>query len=837
VHICHSAHAPAGITTPGKIPPPSPLYYDYTEEFDIDDYNQSEPLEPPPQFRVEKTIPEDRPLSSARTPSDGSGMREQKPIFNSILGKSSSAASVFHKSIGFSQDSSTNTHSKSIFDPTQGHSSHDAESVLKDTTEPTTVNSEDRKTIRLSGLGLGARELSTHVEEAFGLPPTASFEVLVSNSTADDGNLEKWNIAQDENENGTLSVRNSSYSLNTHLGRFPPPPRNLDGQFSENDTDQVFIVKSQTGMQLVNNEYYVDSISHGGEKESVFGTTEHTSVGDAICPFPPRSSSLQSDRRRLSRPYSIENGFTELDQLINAFEEANRKKAVAEKRNTQDSIKVVPPLPSVLPNGSFASSDSSAQRFPSPSSFHQLNNDNGRGGHPDQGLKRNNQRQRPRRLETVTVPVPNFSHQFPRKLMSRSESPMLAPKPISPARQLKLKNSVPQLMKALPALPPDQSMCAISPPLQLTLSEVELPCRFSPLLPESRSTPPQEASRSSDSPKNHPFASAERVSEPVELDSVAVTAQIPEHVKDEQKILTPPPPPKLKLKMRSSSALRPTSTPESRPWNSEDSYPWSGQSFNIGLASVVQEDKPVNPKQPKFKLKITRASNSTVGTVRVNRESGDSRTSVALHLRHPIDLFTPNSGIDNIFRQVSRHLHSRKPSASSSSHHPTERRPPEPISAPIPDQISLTRSVSSDPISHQPSQTSLNVASPNEVRSFFSDDSSHRHVGGRRLGKRISNLRARIAAPYGAANGTQSHDDITWRNRNGQESLIPAASRSIPDLHEGSAENQARRPRRLSERVHAQKLRARFTLWFKGARSAIRAHVKSRKAPGMGDEE
>ena len=279
--------------------------------------------------------------------------------------------------------------------------------------------------------------------------------------------------------------------------------------------------------------------------------------------------------------------------------------------------------------------------------------------------------------------------------------------------------------------------------------------------------------------------------------------------------------------MRPSSALRPTSTLESRPWNSEDSYPWSGQIFSVGLPSVIQEDKLANPKQPKFKLKITRASNSTVGTVRVNRESGDSRTSVALHLRRPKDLFTPNSGIDNIFRQVSRHLHSRKPSASSIDHHPTQRRPPEPMSAPISDQISLIRSVSSGPISPQSSQTSLNAASPNEVRSFFSDDSSHRHVGGRRLGKRISNLRARIAAPYGAANGTQSHDDITWRGRNGQESLRPAASRSIPDLHEGRADHQVRRPRRLSERVHAQKLRARFTLWFKGATSAIRARVKS----------
>ena len=180
------------------------------------------------------------------------------------------------------------------------------------------------------------------------------------------------------------------YSLTTHLGHFPPPPRNLDGQFSETDNDQVFTVKSRTEVQLANIKYQGDSISYGGEKGPALGTTGAASVGDAISPFPPRSSSLQSDRKRLSRPYSIENGHTELDQLINAFEEANRKKAVAEKRQIQDSTKVLPLLPSVLPDVSYASCDSSAQRFPPHSSFNQLTNDNdnnGREALPNRGIE------------------------------------------------------------------------------------------------------------------------------------------------------------------------------------------------------------------------------------------------------------------------------------------------------------------------------------------------------------------------------------------------------------------------------------------------------------------
>ena len=841
VNLYPTAHAPSTIT-PGKIPPPSPLYYDYTEDFDIDDYNQPEPLEPPPQFRIDKTIPEDRPLSSEWASLNGADMRGQKSSFSSALRNSSSTASALQRSLESSQDSSINTQSTSVCSPTQGHLNHEATIMTKDSSEKVTVNTGDKKVIRLSGLGVGARELSTHVEEAFGLPPTRSFEVLVSNSTTDEGKLDDRNVGQEDNDIEIQSIRTSSYSLNTHLGRFPPPPRHLDGQYSEMGTDQAMTLTSSTGLPLPLQDSLSQSISHVGNKESAVTNTGHHIAGDSMSSLPPRSSSVRLDRKRLSHPYSIDNGLAELGELINAFEDANSMKNLTEKRYIQDASKVLPALPPTVPNGSIFGNTSPGQRFnPAASSFSRLNNENDLKGLPDQGLKRSYQRHRIRRLEAITVPTgsendtPNFSHQFSRKLMSSSESPMLAPKPISPARQLKLKNSVPQLMKALPPIPPDPSVRAVSPPAQLTFSEVELPCRFSPLMPESRATPPQEPPRSAELPKTQyiePVASAEKVLEPVELDPVPAII-VAEQVKEEHKVPNPPPPPKLRLKMRSTSTLRPTSPPESRPWNSEESYPWSSQTFNVGLPAVVQEDKAADPKPPKFRLKITRASNSTVGTVRVNRELGGSRTSAGLNLRHPKDLFTPNSGIDNIFRQVSRHIQSRKPSADS-NHLSDERRP---ISTSISDQIPSIRSLSSDLNNPQPSLTSLNATSLTEVRSFFSDDSSHRHEGGGGLRKRFSNLRARIAAPYGAANGTQSYDNIAWGDVNGAEVPIPSASRSNPNVHKRRASTEARSSQRLAKRIHAQRLRARFTAWFNGARSAIRARVKSRQAARRRDND
>ena len=56
-------------------------------------------------------------------------------------------------------------------------------------------------------------------------------------------------------------------------------------------------------------------------------------------------------------------------------------------------------------------------------------------------------------------------------------------------------------------------------------------------------------------------------------------------------------------------------------------------------------------------------------------------------------------------------------------------------------------------------------------------------------------------------------------------------------MREGRASTEARPHRRLTERLHAQRLRVKFAVWFKEARSAIRARVKSRKQTRRGDDD
>ncbi|RYO78360.1 hypothetical protein DL762_008725 [Monosporascus cannonballus] len=59
-------------------------------------------------------------------------------------------------------------------------------------------------------------------------------------------------------------------------------------------------------------------------------------------------------------------------------------------------------------------------------------------------------------LEIGTSGLPrDVNEGFPRITLTCSTTKIVSPKPISPARQLRLKNSIPQLMKALPPLPGD----------------------------------------------------------------------------------------------------------------------------------------------------------------------------------------------------------------------------------------------------------------------------------------------------------------------------------------------------------------------------------------------
>ncbi|KAF6838449.1 hypothetical protein CMUS01_04629 [Colletotrichum musicola] len=74
------------------------------------------------------------------------------------------------------------------------------------------------------------------------------------------------------------------------------------------------------------------------------------------------------------------------------------------------------------------------------------------------------------------------------KLTSKADTPLLCPEPISPARILKVRNSIPQLMKALPSTPDDARYRSLEAP-ETSAKDLEVPVTMAPFQLEILATP------------------------------------------------------------------------------------------------------------------------------------------------------------------------------------------------------------------------------------------------------------------------------------------------------------------------------------------------------------
>ncbi|CZR50606.1 uncharacterized protein PAC_00480 [Phialocephala subalpina] len=800
-------------TAPGKLHPPSPLYYDYTEDFEVEVCTQSEAFGPPPQFRVGKTIPEDRPMSAdgPRLDEAPNGLRSGGCGFQTM-------ASTFAEQPK-PREAESQPANVDNFDLPQQEPGlllpTVEEAAGKRTISNGSAAGERKKVIRLSGLGYGARELSCHVEEAFGLPSSSSFVIDVNKAEKETQDPETEHMISTTEDNPEpndepQSTRASSYSLGSQFPQFPCPPGGLEETQSN-------------GTKNTHGEQAKDQVKAHAAKQDA-----RRSLSDPSDNSPSKKISKASQclppsgrpRARSSGFASIDTGLSDLAELIAG---ANKSQSGAVKAQLSIPPGRTPMTSPTIPDKSVLRIlPAEDQRVPLLPSFNQQRGRELQIMTQRQPLKRNNSRVRRVEPPVAAVPdgrgIPNFSHQIPHKVIARSESPMLAPKPISPARQLKLKNSIPQLMKALPPVPPEPSHLT-TPPQHAEPRVEELSSQFSPrvsnlqsrLLMETLKAKSSEKSLSSEAklpplpedhaetPRGSDSAGKEKMNSTTDGKSAKASAR------------------KLKLKVKSSVPPRPLSPLGLQPWNLEESYPWINQTPNVRLPSMPPSDKPSSTRQPKFKIRVTRASDSTQGTIHVTQDT--ENTGTGLDLQNPADLFTPSPGIDNIFRQFGRHLHSRKASAKD----------PEPTLAPNNASSYLNESQSAGLSALRGPASSFGVF---EARSVFSDDSSHVE-GHHSLRKRITNLRARIAAPYTAKTGAQSYDDITWKDRHGVEVLLPLTNQSDSNLHDIRGIPAVKPKRRFLEKLHRQKLKAKVRGWLKGARLAFTTRVKSRRSRGV----
>ncbi|KFY77413.1 hypothetical protein V498_09351 [Pseudogymnoascus sp. VKM F-4517 (FW-2822)] len=112
---------------------------------------------------------------------------------------------------------------------------------------------------------------------------------------------------------------------------------------------------------------------------------------------------------------------------------------------------------------------------------------------------------------------------------------------------------------------------------------------------------------------------------------------------------------KFRLKPRPYTVRTKPYPPVTRRRNLDGSYPLDDRRRDVQLLPTKSLRKPIN-LTPKLKLKISRASVSSLGTVRINREAAVQAELGDSEILSPEDLFTPPPRLASLFRQVSRHF-------------------------------------------------------------------------------------------------------------------------------------------------------------------------------------
>lgn len=277
-------------------------------------------------------------------------------------------------------------------------------------------------------------------------------------------------------------------------------------------------------------------------------------------------------------------------------------------------------------------------------------------------------------------------------------------------------NAKPRVAKRIPSLPNNPSFISYSPPLSPTSDT--LPFSFKPLL----------ASKTDNI----------YVVDPQNYDGEASTKEQDEGGKVEKQYGSD----QFELRVPHNSTST-ESLPGSRPWHLDTSYPWIDQQPELEMTMPQPRTDSLQStnKPPRFKLKVHRASSSVTGSAKLTKQPRSLDLS-AIRKRNM------SSELSQTGSYTYKHRASITISQSNSSHvsqvvtQYSEKFDSPPASSAISPSIKLV-----------PPSPGLN----HEVRSFFSDDSSQVQPKGS-LRKRISQLKA-IAAK------TNSTEDITDTDR------------------------------------------------------------------------
>lgn len=420
-----------------------------------------------------------------------------------------------------------------------------------------------------------------------------------------------------------------------------------------------------------------------------------------------------------------------------------------------------------------------------------MNDDSPKFSTNDQNQYRRHRRnQATLNIITKNLPRDDDEVDHPEVSPSCSTVPLISPKPISPARELKVRNSIPQLMKALPPTPGDAAYVPL--PTTMTVddeeddyTEVLLPYNFTryDLLQSPRASlmaqPNAQSSRHSRNP-------------------------LPEL----QKKL-----PKIRLKPKDTNAPAASNHRDSRPWNSDSNYPWCSKTTEIELGSVCG-DKDNN--RISFKQKLRLRGSRTVcggtpplGTVRHYPDALGSDVVANLANQQSKDLFSFSNSLSSAFRQVSRKL-------SHSSH---DDPPPGTCGSPgvntaatVPDRHSTTTA-------KWPRIVFTRAEGDLQPNSGSSDRYSSMKQR-QRLKKRLSNLRGLLARSSRAQLRISPMEEVNIVESKGRDTCLESTF-GLSNDHVKSKDfttDVTQRPQ------FKRRMRARISKWARDTKAAVKQY-------------
>ncbi|KAI0107519.1 hypothetical protein GGR51DRAFT_548393 [Nemania sp. FL0031] len=384
------------------------------------------------------------------------------------------------------------------------------------------------------------------------------------------------------------------------------------------------------------------------------------------------------------------------------------------------------------------------------------------------------------RISTTNLPRrDNEGH--PHITPTCSTVPLMSPKPISPARQLKVKNSIPKLMKALPPLPG-----ALGYDLLSTTTDVPEEDEFAEILVPFRFHGPNEPLQ----PNNLPPANL-----------APATSEVTSDPQGDG--------PKFRLKIRTNGCSETSQADDNtvQSENMSDSRP-DGE---LGERNVMGRNqnklKVRSPRRPKL-------SSSHYSTIRHNPNAEMPRIVTDLVRQKPKDLFsTPSKSQLVLLRKrrkpLSQLVYPQATTISSTS-------------VPVPVEERAESASYPSPSTTSTDNTELPTLNGGTLMSSIPPHG---------LIKRLSNLRLLLSSsatlpPQAPAAGSLRIQKVTANVLTSADSDMKSSLKTM--------ESQTTE---VNQRSLGQRIRARVSRWVKGAKTGMRGQAKKRQHQREGAEK